>query len=235
MQHAVLVVDAKCSLGRFGGRCRDRGGWVAAFALPASHGVHRRHRRWPHQRRQRLRKLARHFPQSHAILRPARPRHAGFNGRQVQLERVTVDRLGGLGRMEEALLLHVGLDQLHVLGRAARELEIAQGLLIDRENADGGAVLGAMFPIVARSASGSVDTPGPKNSTNFPTTPLARSICVTVSTRSVAVAPSVRRPLSRNPTTCGMSIETGWPSMAASASMPPTPQPTTPSPLIIVV
>src|SRR5438445_219175 len=50
---------------------------------------------------------------------------------------------------------------------------------------------GAMFPIVARSASGSVDTPGPKNSTNFPTTPLARSICVTVSTRSVAVALTV--------------------------------------------
>jgi len=48
--------------------------------------------------------------------------------------------------MEEALLLHVGLDQLHVLGRAARELEIAQGLLIDRENADGGAVLGGHVP-----------------------------------------------------------------------------------------
>ncbi len=27
----------------------------------------------------------------------------------------------------------------------------------------------------------------------------------------------------------------GWPSMIASASMPPTPQPTTPRPLIIVV
>ncbi len=30
-------------------------------------------------------------------------------------------------------------------------------------------------------------------------------------------------------------METGWPSMAASASMPPTPQPTTPMPLTIVV
>ena len=35
--------------------------------------------------------------------------------------------------------------------------------------------------------------------------------------------------------TSGMSIEIGWPSMAASASMPPTPQPTTPSPFTIVV
>jgi hypothetical protein len=30
-------------------------------------------------------------------------------------------------------------------------------------------------------------------------------------------------------------MEIGWPSMAASASMPPTPQPTTPNPFTIVV
>ena len=41
--------------------------------------------------------------------------------------------------------------------------------------------------------------------------------------------------MSLKPTTRGMSIETGWPSIAASASMPPTPQPTTPMPLTIVV
>ena len=41
--------------------------------------------------------------------------------------------------------------------------------------------------------------------------------------------------MSLNPTTWGTSMEMGWPSMAASASMPPTPQPSTPSPLIIVV
>ena len=33
----------------------------------------------------------------------------------------------------------------------------------------------------------------------------------------------------------GREEYTGWPSMAASASMPPTPQPTTPMPLIMVV
>jgi hypothetical protein len=42
-------------------------------------------------------------------------------------------------------------------------------------------------------------------------------------------------PLSLKPTTRGMSIDTGWPSIAASASMPPTPQPSTPRPLTIVV
>ena len=56
-----------------------------------------------------------------------------------------------------------------------------------------------------------------------------------VSTRSVAVEPSGSSPSSRKPTTRGMSIDTGWPSIAASASMPPTPQPSTPRPLTIVV
>ncbi len=51
----------------------------------------------------------------------------------------------------------------------------------------------------------------------------------------MAVAPSGNWPVSLKPTTCGTSIETGWPSMAASASMPPTPQPSTPRPLTIVV
>ncbi len=39
----------------------------------------------------------------------------------------------------------------------------------------------------------------------------------------------------RKPTTSGISIDSGWPSMAASASMPPTPQPSTPRPFTIVV
>ena len=51
----------------------------------------------------------------------------------------------------------------------------------------------------------------------------------------MAVAPSGSSPVSLKPTTCGTSIDTGWPSIAASASMPPTPQPSTPSPFTIVV
>ncbi len=46
---------------------------------------------------------------------------------------------------------------------------------------------GDMLLIVARSARPRRDSPGPWNSTNLPTTPCARSISVTVSTRSVAV------------------------------------------------
>ena len=35
--------------------------------------------------------------------------------------------------------------------------------------------------------------------------------------------------------TSGSSMESGWPSMQASASMPPTPQPSTAMPLTMVV
>ena len=94
---------------------------------------------------------------------------------------------------------------------------------------------GHMLAMVARLANGMVSMPGPWNSTNLPTTPCSRSISVTRSTRSVAVAPSDRTPVSLNPTTSGSNIEIGWPTMTASASMPPTPQPTTPRPLIMVV
>ena len=92
-----------------------------------------------------------------------------------------------------------------------------------------------MFPIVARFATGTAATPGPKNSTNVPTTPTDRSSSAMVSTRSVAVAPSGSCPDSRTPITLGISMDSGWPSIAASASMPPTPQPSTPSPLTIGV
>src|SRR5919202_1963883 len=47
---------------------------------------------------------------------------------------------------------------------------------------------GDMFPIVARSASARPARPWPKYSTNLPTTPVWRRSCVTVRTRSVAVA-----------------------------------------------
>ena len=94
---------------------------------------------------------------------------------------------------------------------------------------------GAMLAMVARSTSGSAAAPGPKNSTNFPTTFALRSIWVTVSATSVAVTPSRMAPVRCTPTTSGVRKYTGWPSMPASASMPPTPQPTMPRPLIMVV
>ena len=54
-------------------------------------------------------------------------------------------------------------------------------------------------------------------------------------TTSVAVMPGLGSPEIRRPTTGGRSMESGWPSIAASASIPPTPQPSTPRPLTMVV
>ena len=92
-----------------------------------------------------------------------------------------------------------------------------------------------MFDRVARSSTESEESPAPKNSTNFATTPCPRSISVSVRTRSVAVVPGRRAPVVRTPTTTGRGRNIGWPSMAASASIPPTPHPSTESPLIMVV
>ena len=94
---------------------------------------------------------------------------------------------------------------------------------------------GDILAIVARSARVKEAQPSPKNSTNFPTTPRSLSFYVIVSTKSVAVVVGGSFPVNLNPTTSGNTIDIGWPSITASASMPPTPQPVTPNPLIIVV
>ena len=94
---------------------------------------------------------------------------------------------------------------------------------------------GAMLAIVARSANGKSVTPGPKNSTNLPTTPFLRSSWVTRNAKSVAVDPWGNELVKRTPITSGIGKYDGWPSIPASASIPPTPQPNTPIPFIIVV
>lgn len=92
-----------------------------------------------------------------------------------------------------------------------------------------------MLLIVALSARLKLLTPGPKNSTNLSTTPFFLSIWVQRSTKSVAVEPFLSYPVSLKPITSGSTIDVHCPSITASASIPPTPQPTTPKPLIMVV
>ena len=136
----------------------------------------------------------------------------------------------------QALRLGVGLDQLDA-APAGRLVSVRYWIVSSSigKKPQVAPYSGAMLPIVARSAIVRPARPGPKNSTNLPTTPRLRSICVTVSTRSVAVMPSLSLPVSLTPITSGRTIEYGWPSMAASASMPPTPQPSTERPLTMVV
>ena len=94
---------------------------------------------------------------------------------------------------------------------------------------------GVMLEMQARCVADRFATPGPKHSTKQPTTPLARSVCANVRATSMAATPSASRPVSFTPITRGTSVVMGWPSAAASASMPPTPQPSTPMPLAVGV
>ncbi len=73
--------------------------------------------------------------------------------------------------------------------------------MVNRKNPIVAPYSGAMLATVARSARLIDSRPGPKNSTNLPTTPFLRSICVTVSARSVAVAPSASAPVNLKPMT----------------------------------
>src|SRR3954447_3083376 len=136
---------------------------------------------------------------------------------------------------EQPLFLGVGLDHLHVGLVAGSQAQIIERHLVDRANRDGCTVLGRH---VAQGRAirdrqefetGSIELDELTDDAKF------RRRSVIVSTRSVAVAPSGSRSTSLNPTTSGMSIEIGWPSIAASASIPPTPQPTTPRPFTMVV
>ncbi len=94
---------------------------------------------------------------------------------------------------------------------------------------------GHMLETQARWVTESDRAPGPVASTTWPTTPSARRSSATVRARSMALTPGASSPVRRSSTTRGTSMGMGWPSAAASASMPPTPQPMTPRPLAVVV
>ena len=81
----------------------------------------------------------------HAVLRPARPGEARLDGREVELDRLRVLRLHR-GLVPELLLLAVRLDELDLLGASAGELEVAERLVVDREEPAGRAVLGRHVP-----------------------------------------------------------------------------------------
>jgi hypothetical protein len=77
-----------------------------------------------------------------SYLRPLGAGQGRDDGGEVELEPLGVARLGG-GVVPEPLLLGVGLDQRELLLGAAGQLEVVEGLLVDREDCDRGAELRA--------------------------------------------------------------------------------------------
>src|ERR1019366_5583551 len=78
-----------------------------------------------------------------AVLRALGAGYGGVYRGEVEREGGGVHGFGGAGGVEEALLAEVGLDEGDVGFGAAGEAEVLEGLVIDGEDAAGGAVLGS--------------------------------------------------------------------------------------------
>ena len=80
--------------------------------------------------------------QRHAILRATGAGQTGLDRAHVQFEDVGVVRSSLTVDTPQALGLGIGFDQRDLLGGAARQFEVADGLFVDREDGAGAAELG---------------------------------------------------------------------------------------------
>jgi hypothetical protein len=118
------------------------------------------------------------------------------------------DRGSGRHRPEHPCSFVVALDQIdHVC--PAGEREIRRVSRSTGKYAERCSVFGTHVRSVARVGQRRDDSPSPKNSTKVPTTPCARSICVSDRTRSVAVVPAGSAPTTRTPRTSGCGRKIG--------------------------
>ena len=85
---------------------------------------------------ERLLKLVLGLAQRDAVLRALRAREARLDGRQIELERRGVGGIRRVVQAEQALLLRVGLDQLHVAFFAPRQTQVVERHLVDRADRD---------------------------------------------------------------------------------------------------
>ena len=92
--------------------------------------------------RERLGELGLGLTQQHAVLRALGAGERRYDGGQVELEVLRVHRLG-LGVVPQALLLGICLDECKLVGAAPGETEVVQREVVDREDGDRAAVLGA--------------------------------------------------------------------------------------------
>src|SRR5579884_611933 len=87
-----------------------------------------------------------------------------------------------------------------------------------------------MLQIVARPVAEIDDTPGPKYSTIAPVPPFTVRIPATARMTSFAEVQPDSVPVSRTPISFGTRVLNGHPAMTSTASAPPTPIATIPSP-----
>ena len=92
------------------------------------------------RRRERLGERLLHLHERNTVLRTLRAGEARHDAAEV--ERQPLGELGSRGGVgaEHPLLLHVPLDERHLLRRAAREPQVGEGFVVDRKEAHRGAV-----------------------------------------------------------------------------------------------
>lgn len=175
------------------------------------------------------------LPRLDAVLRPLRAGQAGSDVAQVQAHHLRIIDLAGLRHAEQALGAEIRLEGLDLGLGAARALEVVDGLLVHREEAHGGTVLGCHVadgrPVRQRQGARALAEELHELAHHLVAAQDFGHRQHQVGGRH-ALAQLARR---SKPTTSGVRKYTGCPSIAASASMPPTPQATTPMPLIMVV
>ena len=81
--------------------------------------------------------------QRHPVLRPLGPGQARLDGGQVELEQLAEHRRLHPVHPEQTLRLAVALDEVEVAELATGHLQVAERLVVDREQGRGGAVLRA--------------------------------------------------------------------------------------------
>ena len=171
-----------------------------------------------------------------AVLRALRSGQRRHDLAEVEPERLGVGRLLGVLVVPQALLPRVRLDERDVVLVAAGELEVAQRLVVDREDRARRPVLRAH--VADRRAVGEREV---RHAGAVELDELADHAVLAQHLRDREHEVGRGRALGQlagqleADDLAASSIDIGWPSIAASASMPPTPQPSTPRPLIIVV
>ncbi len=173
--------------------------------------------------------------QRDAVLRALRAGDGGLDGGEIEFELVGERGIGRRVGAEEALLLAVGFDERDLFVRAAGEAEIRERFGIDGEEAHRRAVFGRHVGDGGAVGNAEARKAGAVELDEFADDAFFAQHLGDGENEVGGGGAFAELAVSRKPTTSGISIELGWPSMAASASMPPTPQPKTPRPLTMVV
>ena len=172
------------------------------------------------QRGQRLVERVRSLRQNDPILRAFRSSKARLDRSEIERKQFRIFRFRCFVVVEKSLLAAISLDQSNLLGAASAKFQIFQTLFIDGEDAAGSAVF--RRHVGNRSAIGKrqITQAGPEVLNKFPHDSMLAQHFSDRQNQIGSRSAFAQTAISFTPTTSGINIETGCPSIAASASMP---------------